>query len=193
MRHPHLKQRFPSLGEPPGSLLPEGDIERYTQGLIDLGATLCTRSRPRCGECPVATDCVARRDGRQGELPASKPRAAVPERTATFVLLTDGARLLLERRPPSGLWGGLLVPPEGEPAAVASRLGLDLLAQQPLPAFKHTFTHFRLTLRPVLCRVAPLGGVGEPGLEWVAIEQAAEAGVPAPIRKLIRQVASAAG
>ena len=172
------------------SLLPAGDIEPYTQGLMDLGATLCTRSRPRCGDCPVAAGCIARRDGRQGELPASKPKAAVPERSATFVLLSDGARLLLERRPPSGLWGGLLVPPEGTPEAVAGRLGLDFLTQQPLPAFKHTFTHFRLTLAPVLCRVAPQGGVCEPGLEWVAIERAADAGVPAPIRKLIRQVAS---
>ena len=175
------------------SLLPAGDIEPYTQGLMDLGATLCTRSRPRCAECPVAAGCIARRDGRQGELPASKPRAAVPERTSTFVLISDGARLLLERRPPSGLWGGLLVPPEGEPAVVLSRLGLSLLAEQPLPAFKHTFTHFRLTLQPVLCRVAPSGGEDEPGLEWVAVERAADAGVPAPIRKLIRQVASVTG
>lgn len=173
------------------SLLPEGDIERYTQGLMDLGATLCTRSRPRCGECPVATDCVARRDGRQGELPASKPRAAVPERTATFVLLTDGDRLLLERRPPSGLWGGLLVPPEGDPAGVAARFGLTLGERQALPPFKHAFTHFRLTLEPVLCTVTGAAGLAEPGLEWVELARAADAGVPAPIRKLIRQVASA--
>lgn len=173
------------------SLLPEGDIERYTQGLMDLGATLCTRGRPRCGECPVATDCVARRDGRQGELPASKPRAAVPERTATFVLLTDGDRLLLERRPPSGLWGGLLVPPEGDPAGVAARFGLTLGERQTLPPFKHAFTHFRLTLEPVLCTVTGAAGLAEPGLEWVELARAADAGVPAPIRKLIRQVASA--
>ena len=174
------------------SLLPEGDIEPYTQGLMDLGATLCTRSRPRCGDCPVAAGCVARRDGRTGELPMTKARPAVPERTSSFVLLTDGARLLLERRPPSGLWGGLLVPPEGEPAQVAARFGLSLAEQRPLPAFKHTFTHFRLTLEPVLCHVASTSGVAEPGLEWVALARAADAGVPAPIRKLIRQVASAA-
>ena len=175
------------------SLLPENDIERYTQGLMDLGATLCTRSRPRCGDCPVAADCVARRDGRQGELPASKPRAAVPERTSTFVLLTDGARLLLERRPPSGLWGGLLVPPEGDPASVAARFGLTLGQAQALPPFKHTFTHFRLTLEPLLCAVAGASALAEPGLEWVELARAADAGVPAPIAKLIRQVASSRG
>ncbi len=175
------------------SLLPVDEIEPYTQGLMDLGATLCTRSRPRCAECPVAAGCIARRDGRQGELPASKPRAAVPERASTFVLISDGPRLLLERRPPNGLWGGLLVPPEGEPAAVLSRLGLTRLAEQRLPAVKHTFTHFRLTLQPVLCRVLPSGAEDASGLEWVALERAADAGVPAPIRKLIRQVASARG
>ena len=175
------------------SLLPDSDIEVYTQGLMDLGATLCTRSRPRCGECPLATECVARRDGRQGELPEAKPRAAVPERTSGFVLLTDGQRLLLERRPPVGLWGGLLVPPEGEPAEVAARFGLQLGETTPLPPLKHAFTHFRLTLKPVLCRVAPGFQATEAVLEWVDISRAADAGVPAPIKKLIRQVASAGG
>jgi A/G-specific adenine glycosylase len=175
------------------SLLPNEDIEVYTQGLMDLGATLCTRNKPRCADCPVAAACIARRDGRQAELPAAKPRAKVPERTATFVLLSDGHRLLLERRPPSGLWGGLLVPPEGEPAQIAARLGLQLGGQTKLPALKHTFTHFKLTLEPVLCRIEPQGYLGEAGLEWIDIDKAAEAGVPTPIRKLIRQVASAGG
>eukprot|EP00825_Cyclidium_porcatum_P008008 TRINITY_DN1400_c0_g1_i12.p2 TRINITY_DN1400_c0_g1~~TRINITY_DN1400_c0_g1_i12.p2 ORF type:complete len:307 (+),score=34.16 TRINITY_DN1400_c0_g1_i12:564-1484(+) len=175
------------------SLLPDQDIEVYTQGLMDLGATLCTRSKPRCADCPVASGCVARRDGRQNELPTAKPRAKVPERTATFVLFSDGHRLLLERRPPSGLWGGLLVPPEGEPDQVAARLGLRLGEQSPLPALKHSFTHFKLTLEPVLCRIEPPAHLGEAGLEWVDLDKAAEAGVPTPIRKLIRRVASAAG
>jgi A/G-specific adenine glycosylase len=175
------------------SLLPAGDIEVYTQGLMDLGATLCTRSKPRCADCPVATGCVARRDGRQAELPTAKLRAKTPEKSASFVLLSDGKRLLLERRPPSGLWGGLLVPPEGEPDQVASRLGLQLGSQEKLPALKHTFTHFKLTLEPVVCRIEPHAHLGEAGLEWVDIDKAADAGVPTPIRKLIRLVASAGG
>ncbi|PKO37464.1 MAG: A/G-specific adenine glycosylase [Betaproteobacteria bacterium HGW-Betaproteobacteria-6] len=175
------------------SLLPQNNIEVYTQGLMDLGATLCTRSRPRCSDCPVAAGCIAKRDDRQGELPTAKPRAAVPERSSTFVLLTDGQRLLLERRPPSGLWGGLLVPPEGEPETVAARFGLALGDMTKLPPFKHVFTHFRLTLAPVLCRIDRQFQAAEAGLEWVDIGRAADAGVPAPIKKLIRQVASAAG
>jgi len=175
------------------SLLPDEDIEAYTQGLMDLGATLCTRSRPRCADCPVAVDCIARRDGRQGELPAARPRPAVPERAASFALIVDGSRLLLERRPPSGLWGGLLVPPEGDIETTLSRLGLNMVSQRTLPSLKHAFTHFRLTLQPVLCEVEGASGLAEPGLEWVNLENAAEAGVPTPIRQLIRQVTSARG
>lgn len=172
------------------SLLPDGDIEPYTQGLMDLGATLCTRRRPRCADCPVAAGCLARRDGRQAELPESRPKAAVPSRRATFVVISDGRRLLLERRPPVGLWGGLLVPPEGEPDEVAGRLGLALGEPQTLPPINHAFTHFRLRLEPVLCRVDSRDLLAEPGLEWVDIGLAAQAGVPAPIGKLIRLVAS---
>jgi A/G-specific adenine glycosylase len=172
------------------SLLPESGIEAYTQGLMDLGATCCTRSRPRCEACPVADACFARRAGRQAELPMARPRAAIPERESVFALITDGRRILLERRPPSGLWGGLLVPPEGSPSTAINRLGLLLLEESALPPLRHTFTHFHLTLKPVLCRVAPVQGVAEAGLEWIDLAQAADAGVPTPIRKLLKQVAS---
>ncbi len=176
-----------------GELLPEADIEAYTQGLMDLGATLCTRGRPDCAACPVGDACIARRDGRQGELPAARPRPAVPERRSTFVLISDGQRLLLERRPPAGLWGGLLVPPEGPPDEVLARLGLAELERTGMATLPHAFTHFRLHIEPVLCRVAAPSTAGQPGMEWVELERAAAAGVPTPIRKLIRRVASAAG
>ena len=158
---------------------------------MDLGATLCSRSRPRCEECPVNADCVARRDRRQGELPASRPRPAVPERTATFVLILHAQQLLLERRPPSGIWGGLLVPPEGEVNQVLSKLGLIAVSQHSLPELRHAFTHFRLTIQPVVCKVDAPFGCAEAGLSWVDLDKAADAGVPTPIGKLIRQVASA--
>ena len=174
-------------------LLPDAGIEAYTQGLMDLGATVCTRSRPRCGDCPLATSCLARQEDRQDELPAARPRPKLPERRAGFVLISDGQRLLLERRPPHGLWGGLLVPPEGEAAAVLARLGLNAENQRALAPLKHAFTHFRLTLEPVLCVVKPMATVNEADLQWVAIESAATAGVPTPIRKLIERIVGAAG
>ncbi len=174
-------------------LLPDAGIEAYTQGLMDLGATVCTRSRPRCGDCPLATSCLARQADRQDELPAARPRPKLPERRAGFVLISDGQRLLLERRPPHGLWGGLLVPPEGEAAAVLARFGLNAENQRALAPLKHAFTHFRLTLEPVLCVVKPMATVNEADLQWVAIESAATAGVPTPIRKLIERIVGAAG
>ena len=183
-----VEQRLWALAE---ALLPESDIEVYTQGIMDLGATLCTRGKPRCGECPMAEDCVAKRDGRQGELPAARPRPALPERSADYALITDGQRILLERRPGSGLWGGLLVPPEGEASAVLARLSLHAETMRALPPLKHTFTHFRLTLQPILCRVASSAALGEPGMQWVELASAPDAGVPTPIRKLLRLVASA--
>ena len=177
-----------------GALLPEGDMEAYTQGLMDLGATLCTRSRPDCGRCPLQATCAARQQGREAELPAVRPRPALPERDTTLVLISDGQHLLLERRPPAGIWGGLLVPPEGEPEPVLTRLGLRAEWSGELPVLRHTFTHFRLHIRPVLCRVgadARLAAAGN--LEWLDIGFAPEAGVPTPVKKLLRQVASAGG
>lgn len=183
-----------SLWSLANSLLPEGDIEAYTQGLMDLGATICTRGRPACGACPMQGSCVAFREGRQAELPVPRPRPALPERDTTLVLISDGQHLLLERRPPAGIWGGLLVPPEGEPGPVLARLGLAAVEMRELPVLRHTFTHFRLHIRPVLCRVAPEARLAAEGnLEWVALDFAPEAGVPTPVKKLIRQAASAGG
>lgn len=172
------------------SLLPENGIEAYTQGLMDLGATVCTLRRMRCNACPLATDCLALSEGRQHSLPTARPKPDVPQRESQFVLFSDGQHILFERRPPSGLWGGLLVPPEGTPETLAQHLGLTVHSKKQLPALKHAFTHFRLTLHPVWCEVAPVQALNAPGNEWIAIERAADAGVPTPIRKILRQVAS---
>lgn len=169
-------------------LLPDGEIEAYTQGLMDLGATLCTRSRPDCLRCPLTETCMARQQGRQAELPVAKPRAAVPERRSTFVIISDGQRILLERRPPSGIWGGLLVPPEGEVGTVLANLGLTLESAAAMPPLRHAFTHFRLTLEPVLCLVSQSGNAAEAGMEWVDFAKASAAGVPTPIRKLLKEI-----
>jgi A/G-specific adenine glycosylase len=139
----------------------------------------------------LQANCIARREGRQAELPAARPRPALPERHTTLVLISDGQRLLLERRPASGIWGGLLVPPEGEPEAALARFGLRPVSKLELPLLRHTFTHFHLHIRPLVCLVEPPGGtVAESGLEWLDIATAAEAGVPTPVKKLIRLVAS---
>lgn len=176
------------------SLLPPARIEAYTQGLMDLGSTLCTRRQPFCGACPMHAMCLARRDGRQAELPVAKPRKALPERATTLMLLTDGQRVLVERRPPAGIWGGLLTLPEGgavDPAEFVSRHGCRLLDTQALPPLKHTFTHFRLNIQTLLCRVEVTPHRAcEAGDQWLAYSAIETAALPTPIRFLLRSVAS---
>ena len=179
------------------SLLPPARIESYTQGLMDLGSTLCSRRQPFCASCPMHEMCIARRSGRQAELPVARPRKALPERATTLLLLTDGQRVLLERRPPAGIWGGLLTLPEG--AAVdaqqfADRHGCRLLDMQALPVLRHSFTHFRLDIRTLLCRVeATAHQVSEAGWQWIEYAAVDTAALPTPIRQLLRGVAQKAG
>jgi A/G-specific adenine glycosylase len=171
------------------SLLPSTGIEAYTQGIMDLGATLCTRSKPRCDACPMSERCIARRDGRQAQLPAAKAKKIVPERETTLLLLTDGQQVLLERRPPTGIWGGLLVPPEGDESAVnryVRRFGCRLLSVQALAPIKHRFTHFRLTIRPLCCTVEVRNHVAtEPGWAWLHFNDLKTAALPTPILRLL--------
>ena len=174
------------------SLLPATQIEAYTQGLMDLGATLCTRSKPFCNACPMHDCCVARRTNRQAELPAAKPKKAIPERESAVLLLTDGQRVLLERRPPSGIWGGLLALPEVAASgaeAFARRHGCRLLETRPLAPLKHSFTHFHLTLRALHCTVAAnRAGATEPVWEWIDLATIESAALPTPIKKLLLAV-----
>ena len=145
---------------------PREDVAAYTQAIMDLGATLCVRSRPLCSICPIEADCAARRDGTQARLPAPRPRRDVPRRETAFLVLRapDGA-LLLERRPPSGIWGGLWCFPECDPAAdieteCRSRFGVRPLATTALAPIAHGFTHFKLDVHPVLVEVDDGAGDG---------------------------------
>lgn len=187
------------------TLLPAAGVDSYTQGLMDLGATVCVRGTPRCADCPLGADCVARRDYRQDELPTPRPKKTVPERRTTLLILDDGERVLLERRPPSGIWGGLLAPPEFAGAAteaaiaraaesLARRHGCALQQIEALPPLTHSFTHFRLHIDAQRCRVERTAALaGEAGWEWIdwrasaagSAPTIASAALPAPIRKLL--------
>lgn len=178
-----------SLWQLAEALLPEQELAPYTQGLMDLGATLCTRAAPACAACPLAAQCVARREGRQSELPAPRPPRVVPEREVSVLLLHDGAHVLLERRPPAGIWGGLLALPEVARADAADFARLHacrLLETRELPPLRHAFSHFRLLIRPYLCRVeACSNATGEPGWEWLPTAAFASAALPAPVRRIL--------
>ncbi|MDT3737140.1 MAG: A/G-specific adenine glycosylase [Denitratisoma sp.] len=164
------------------SLLPARDLVAYTQGLMDLGATLCTRGKPRCGDCPLAAQCVARREDRVGELPEPRARRAVPQRAVRVLVLLSRGCVRLERRPPRGIWGGLLSLPE-LPDGKLPRRYADAV---PLPVVRHAFTHFRLDIAPLAMKVSRRDTAPE-GV-WLSLKQLDEAPLPAPIRKILQGI-----
>ncbi|HVG03978.1 MAG TPA: A/G-specific adenine glycosylase, partial [Burkholderiaceae bacterium] len=149
------------------ALLPVGQIGTYTQGLMDLGATLCTRARPKCGVCPLAETCVALREQMTGVLPTPRPVKQRPTRTAIVLVLRDqSGSVLLEQRPSVGIWGGLLSLLEFDAsasaaeiaAAVHRRYGLRIAVHESLGEVRHQFTHFSYVMHPRLARCAGAAG-----------------------------------
>jgi len=182
-----IEQKLWKLAE---RLSPQRDIRIYTQALMDLGATVCTKRQPRCGDCPVRRSCVARRQGRTHELPAPRPKKEIPVRQATWLVLLKSGEVLLERRPGSGLWGGLWTFPETDEKDLAAHcrraLGCEVASMRKLEPLEHGFSHFRLRVRPVLCEVRKILPRAEaPGRLWIDIADATQAAVPTPVRKLL--------
>jgi A/G-specific adenine glycosylase len=172
------------------SLLPTRDIETYTQALMDLGATLCTRAKPACARCPVAADCVALREGRVAQLPTPRRRKPLPRRRATWIVLEHQGRVLLERRPSSGIWGGLWVFPNGPARDLKSycrrKFSAHIRGAREMPVIEHGFTHFRRDILPILCSVRRRSPDKETTERlWLDIADAAGAAVPAPVRTLL--------
>ncbi len=178
--------------------LPDRRHADYTQAIMDLGATLCVARRPQCTQCPVAGDCAAHTRGEVERYPAPRPRRIKPLRRSHVLIIEDaGGAILFERRPPSGIWGGLWCLPLFDVAedwrAGASRnyaleLGGDI---QELPVLRHSFTHFDLDLVPLLTRPSGI----RPALaehaqqRWIKLQGATLLGLPTPIRKLLDQLA----
>ncbi|MFN3712381.1 MAG: A/G-specific adenine glycosylase [Alcanivoracaceae bacterium] len=171
---------------------PAQRVRDYTQVMMDLGATLCTRSKPRCSDCPLAKQCQAFAAGEVHLYPGKKPSKATPVRQTLMLLLENpDGEILLEQRPPSGLWGGLWCPPqisddsELEQALAARNLRSARL--QTLPSFRHTFSHFHLDITPLRIRVKSVArGVKETSRQrWVQHHQPGELGLAAPIKKLL--------
>lgn len=186
---PKVEQQMWALAE---ALLPAQDMVAYTQGLMDLGATLCTRSRPQCVRCPLHASCEAHRQDRTATLPTPKPRKPTPQRQTTMLMLLRGNEILLEKRPPRGIWGGLWSLPEAQadesPQAVAAqRYGLATEPLPPLAPLSHAFTHFRLAITPQPLRVLQAGEAGSgAAVIWMALEDAIGAALPTPVRTLLQ-------
>ena len=172
-------------------LLPEQGMVAYTQGLMDLGATLCTRSKPKCGSCPLNSSCKALQAQRVHELPTPKPRKSIPEKHTTMLILRRGGEILLEKRPSTGIWGGLWSFPEAEnsqdaEAIALKKFGVTAENDISLPNLTHVFTHFKLHIRPQTLQVVKLNPqVNQAAHMWLNIEDAIGAAIPTPIRKIL--------
>ncbi|NJD36030.1 MAG: A/G-specific adenine glycosylase [Betaproteobacteria bacterium] len=171
-------------------LMPARAGSIYNQAQMDLGATVCTRTRPRCDACPLDDICIAHAAGRTAELPTPKPRRTIPQREATLLVLQDGDRVLLETRPPAGIWGGLLSLPELPDGAdaqqwAAQRFACRVIAVSPAPTIEHAFSHFRLRIAPLLLQVKPGSAAMEPGLQWLDLAKIESAALPAPVRRIL--------
>jgi A/G-specific adenine glycosylase len=185
---PRVEKQLWQLAE---ELMPEQGMVAYTQGLMDLGATLCTRSKPRCEACPLQLTCRAYAENKVKVLPSSKPRKTIPERSITMLLLLDGDEVLLEKRPPSGIWGGLWSLPEvaGDEdtrTMARERYGVETEVLTTLPVLTHTFTHFRLHITPQPMRITRhLSEVRQASVILLSRQDAIGAALPTPIRKIL--------
>jgi A/G-specific adenine glycosylase len=173
---------------------PETDVGTYTQAIMDLGATVCTRTKPRCGNCPIAADCRARIEARQTELPAPKrKRAARKLKHAVMLVARHESAVLLVQRPPSGIWGGLWCLPQFEDRDAAEVFAANELTdasvtRAALPEIEHSFTHFDLVITPLLARCAADTRVRDGTALWYDLDRPARVGLPAPIKTLLGQL-----
>lgn len=164
----------------------------YNQAIMDLGAMVCLRRRPRCAVCPVTDTCGANRHGEQNELPVPAPKKVKPVRAVKMIMLMKEDSVLLERRPPSGIWGGLWSFPQPDADAdaghhMSSRYGLSVETEAHWEVLRHSFTHFHLDITPIPARLEkPNHQVMEnPGLVWYNLKQPDALGLAAPVKKLL--------
>ena len=171
--------------------LPARGIERYTQGLMDLGASICAIRSPACPQCPIAADCVARLEERIDELPGRRRRAAAPRRRVAMLVVLSRGEVLVEKRPSTGIWGGLWSLPEAResdsPAQVLRQeWGLKAARIEPLEPFEHAFTHFTLEITPWRMRLLePATLAADKTGMWLPLSEVQGAALPSPVRRLL--------
>jgi A/G-specific adenine glycosylase len=199
---PSSKTVLTALWQQADACTPRQEVAQYTQGIMDLGATLCTRAKPACTLCPMNTSCVAALEGRQGDLPGRKLQRQRPSREATLLIAQTGSAgstaVLLERRPISGLWGGLWSPPqfanESDALAWCAREFGEASESEALSPIDHAFTHFDLRLKPLLVRGRQKPEVleGDDRL-WYQLDAPSRVGLPQPIVQLFKRLRTGSG
>ncbi len=173
---------------------PQESFAAYTQAVMDLGATLCTRSKPRCAECPVSEDCEALRTNAVARYPGPKPKKAKPLRTTTMILASIAGEVYMERRPESGIWGGLWGFPELGERSVEEWCG-DELGNQAAEVvawevLRHSFSHYDLDIQPIVVRMeSHAGKVADADVSiWHRLDDAPPGGLAAPVKILMDQL-----
>ena len=173
---------------------PRTDVAAYTQAIMDLGATLCARTRPHCDECPLASGCRAHALGCETAFPAPRPKKTQPVRRTRMLLVTCNGRVLLERRPPVGVWGGLWSLPEIPPSTDVAdwcRREFGSAPSEPRrwPALRHTFSHFHLDIEPWQLEIAADTRIGDNAdRRWVRSASELNLGLATPVKKLLKQL-----
>lgn len=173
---------------------PNDSVASYTQAIMDLGATLCTRSRPSCNHCPVSEDCAALRSNSVDVYPGRKPKARKPLRTTTMILASTDGQVYLERRPEAGIWGGLWSLPElGEQTVnewCVDVLGSAATETLPWEVLRHSFSHYDLDIQPIFVRIESQAGkvADADARTWYRLNDAPPGGMAAPVKKLINQL-----
>jgi len=173
---------------------PEHRVDAYTQAIMDLGATICTRAKPECDTCPIAVDCVARMNAAIDAYPGRKPSKVKPIRQTTMVMAVSGRSVFMERRPPVGIWGGLWSLPEMNGDAVdgwcervtnGSQVDIESWA-----TLRHSFSHYDLDIHPVVVRVAAVSRKVADGDDstWYELDESPPGGMAAPVQKLISEL-----
>ncbi len=167
---------------------PTNNCKAYNQAMMDLGATVCTRSSPSCLLCPVSADCIAREKNTWQNYPGKKPKTIKPIRQTTFAIMQNTEdQVYLIRRPEQGIWGGLWCFPEISQANSSITEGAD--KTEVLAMFRHTFSHFHLDIEPIVFTISePLAELREGGGAWMAIDDAMSKGLAAPVVNLLQQL-----
>lgn len=176
--------------------MPQKRCRDYTQAIMDLGATVCHRSRPQCALCPVAADCQALAQDNTAAYPGKKPKKEKPVKSAYFVLIqAPNGDILLNQRPPTGIWGGLWSVPELDvnPRTLKRQITQSygqIKALEKWTPWRHTFSHYHLDIHPVLCKLEkrPRNVMESPPSIWYNLHKPSNIGLAAPVKKLLEQL-----
>lgn len=179
-----------ALWEQAEKFTPEENVRQYNQAMMDIGAMICTRSRPACADCPVNEDCIARLEARQHELPGKKPKSERPQREVIMPVLFFNGAVLLEKRPPAGIWGGLWSLPECENLNEwLARNELRDANTCVLPGVSHAFSHFQLNITPVLLKTVKAAALNDRETQWYDLASPPALGLAAPVQRILEHLA----